>query len=172
MKEKIEALLSRRSIRQYKEEQISEEQLQLILEAGKYAPSGMGEFKWRFLVIQNHGIMEKVLEGLSQEMGIDGNPFYNAPTIIIVFVDKKAHTPVQDGSLAIGNMMNAAHMLDLGSCWINCIPSFFNTEEGKTMQNKYHIPSEYICIGSCTIGYIKGEIPQPKIRDENIVVRV
>ena len=172
MKEKIEALLSRRSIRQYKDEQISEEQLQLILEAGKYAPSGMGEFKWRFLVIQKHGAMEKVLEGLRQEMGIDGNPFYNAPTMIIVFVDKNAHTPVQDGSLAIGNMMNAAHMLDLGSCWINCIPSFFNTEEGKTMQNEFHIPSEYICIGSCVVGFMKGEVPQPKIRDEKIVIRI
>ena len=171
MKEKIQALLSRRSIRQYQDAQISEEQLQLILDAGKNAPSGMGEFKWRFLVVQKHGAMEKVLEGLSQQMGITGNPFYNAPTMIIVFVDKNAHTPVQDGSLAIGNMMNAANMLGLGSCWINCIPSFFSTDKGKVMKNEFHIPSEYICIGSCVIGVMKGEIPQPKIRDEGIVVR-
>lgn len=171
MKEQIQALLSRRSIREYDKKQITEEQLQLILEAGKYAPSGMGEFKWRFLVIQQNGAMDKVLEGLRQQMGLGQNAFYHAPTAIVVFVDRNAHTPVQDGSLAIGNMMNAAYMLGLGSCWINCVPGFFATDFGKKMQEDFRIPSDYICIGSCAIGYAKGEYPQPKVRDESIIVR-
>lgn len=171
MIEKIQTLLDRRSIRNYQVNQITEEELKVVLEAGKYAPSGMGEFKWKFAVVQKNGAMEKVLKGLDMEFGMKGSPFYNAPTLIIVFVDKDAHTPVQDGSLAIGNMLNAAHMLGLGSCWINCIPGFFGTKSGKALQQEFNIPSEYICVGSCAIGYINGEIPQAKVRNDSIVVR-
>lgn len=171
MVEKIQALLDRRCIRNYKEKQISEDELQLVLEAGKYAPSGMGEFKWKFVVLQRNSTMDKVLKGLHQELGIEGSPFYDAPTLIIVFVDKNSHTPVQDGSLAIGNMMNAAHMLGLGSCWINCVTDFFNTNGGKEIQSELRIPSDYICIGSCAIGYTNGEIPKPKARANDMIIR-
>lgn len=171
MTEKIQTLLDRRSIRNYRKEQITEEELNLILEAGKYAPSGMGEFKWKLAVVQKDGAMEKLLKVLEQEMGLTGQPFYGAPTLIIAFVDKNSHTPVQDGSLAIGNMLNAANMIGLGSCWINCIPSLFETPASKTLQAEYGIPSDYICIGSCAVGYIDGDVPKPVPRKADIVVR-
>lgn len=171
MNEKIQALLQRRSIRSYKEEQISEEELSTILEAGKFAPSGMGHFKWKFVVVQKHAAMEKLLKELKKEFGLGENTFYYAPTIIIVFTDKNSCAPIEDGSLAIGNMLNASHMIGLGSCWIHCIPQFFKTERGKKLQEEYNVPSGYICVGSCVIGYRKEEMPLPKPRSDKIIIR-
>lgn len=172
MREKIQPLLDRRSIRSYLAEQITEEELNIILEAGKNAPSGMGSYKWKFAVIQKDHGMNKLLKALEMEMGLAESLFYYAPTLIIVFVDQNSPTPVPDGSLAIGNILNAATMIGLGSCWINCIPELFKTVSGKALQNEYDIPSNYICIGSCAIGYKKGDIPQPRIDKGDIIVRM
>jgi nitroreductase len=172
MNEKIQALMERRSIKSYKENQISEQELNTVLEAGKFAPSGMAHFKWKFVVVQRGNNMDKLLKQLHEEFGLGENAFYNAPTIIIVFTGKDSCAPVEDGSLAIGNMLNAAHMIDLGSCWINSIPQFFKTERGKKLQEEYHVPSDYNCVGSCIIGYRKGAMPAPIPRSNEIVIRL
>jgi len=169
--EKIRPLLERRSIRSYKDQQISEESLTTILEAGKYAPSGMGDFKWRFVVVQKNGAMEKLLSELNAEFGLGENAFYHAPTLIIVFTDKASCAPIEDGSLAIGNMLNAAYMVGLGSCWIHSVPQFFKTNRGKNLQEKFGVPTDYICVGSCAIGYSKVSSPLPKARTNDIIIR-
>lgn len=173
MNEKIQALLERRSIRSYKEEQISEEELNTILKAGLYAPSGMGEFKWKFVVVQNGNPMNKLLQVLKEELGLSENVFYHAPTLVMVFADKDSCAPVEDGSLALGNMLNASHMIGLGSCWIHAIPHLFKKARGKELQKEYNVPENYICVGSCVIGYRKDNVlPTPKPRDNSIIIKV
>jgi nitroreductase len=67
-------------------------------------------------------------------------------------------------------MLNAAHMLGLGSCWINSMPSFFETAAGKKLKDKNKLPSGYFCVGSCVIGYTKGAYPSAPARPENMIV--
>ena len=99
-------LLTRRSIRQYKPLQITDDQLNAILTAGLFAPSAMNEQAWKLVVIQNPNELQKVAQAAMSMTGSADSPFYNAPTLIIVFVQKDAIAPLSDGALCLGNMMN------------------------------------------------------------------
>jgi nitroreductase len=163
MREKIKPLLDRRSIRTYEEKQITDEELYTVLEAGKHAPSGMNEHKLKFVVFRRGGVLDVIIKDLKRD------PFYGAPTMVTVFVDEESRKPVPDGCLAIGNMLNAAHMLELGSCWVSSMEPYFDTEEGKALKDKYQISSNYICAGAFVLGYQKGDA-LPRELPENLVV--
>lgn len=143
----IEAILSRRSIRDYKPEQIKEEELELILKAGSYAPSAMNQQSWHFVVIQNEQTIERITAMLKR------NPFYNAKTLVLAFGDRTAISPISDATLAIENMFLAAHSMGIGSCWINCVIDLFKTDEGRAFQKEIDIPENYISVGSFILGY-------------------
>ena len=87
-------------------------------------------------------------------MGTANDPFYGAPCVVIVFGDSNVYTYVEDGSLAMGNMMNAAHAVGLGSCWIHRAKEMFESEEGKALMAKWGIPESYKGVGNCILGYI------------------
>lgn len=169
MNETINTILNRRSIRKYKQEQIDDEKLNLILECGSYAPSGMNMQSYAFVAIQNEEIMNEIIDECMKIRNITTSPFYGAPTIILVFGDENVQTYVKDASTAIENMHLAATSLNLGACWINCVQNLFESEKGDLIREKIQIPSQYKCIGSLVVGYIDGECPQAKPRKENIV---
>jgi nitroreductase len=105
MNETIKTLLNRRSVRKFKPEQIKDEELNTVLEAGKYAPSGGNQQSALFIVIQNESVIKKITKMNAAVMGKeDVDPYYGAPTIILVFGDNSKVTPVEDASLALGNM--------------------------------------------------------------------
>ena len=99
----------------------------------------------------------------------DIDPFYGAPTVRVVFADKTKMTYIEDGSLVLGNLMNAAHSLGIGSCWIHRAKEEFETEEGKELLKEWNIPDNYVGIGHCILGYIDGDLPEPKHRKEDYV---
>ena len=119
MNESIKNMLERRSIRAYKKDLVPQEALDVILEAGEYSPSGMG-----------------------------------------------------NGSLVMGNLMNAAHALGVDSCWIHRAREVFDSEEGKELKKQWGVPDEYIGIGHCVLGYRDCEYPTAKPRKEGFVIRV
>ena len=86
-------------------------------------------------------------------MGTDKDPFYGAPTVLVVLADKNIGTHIEDGSLVLGNLMNAAHSLGLGSCWIHRAKEEFETKEGKELLKEWNIPENYAGIGHCILGY-------------------
>ena len=95
-------------------------------------------------------------------MHSDKDPFYGAPTVIIVLADRNNANAVADGSLAMGNLMNAAHAIGLGSCWINRAYEEFESDEGKALLRKWGVNGEYIGVGHCILGYPKEEAkPHP-----------
>ena len=77
--------------------------------------------------------------------------FYGAPTVIIVFSDSKMGTCVENGSLVMGNLMNAAHALGVDSCWIHRAREVFDSEEGKELKKQWGVPEEYIGVGHCVL---------------------
>ena len=126
--EVLKAMKTRRSIRKYKPEQITDEQLDAILEAGTYAATGMGKQSPIIIAVTNKELRDKLSAMNAKIMGVDSDPFYGAPTVIVVFADKACRpTYVEDGSLVLGNLMNAAHSVGLGSCWIHRSKETFET---------------------------------------------
>ena len=154
---KLETLMSikeRRSVRSYRKDQISSEELNAVLEAGTYAASGMGRQPAKMVVVQEPELIAKLSKMNGAVMGADSDPFYGAPTVVIVFADTNAGTWLQDGSLVMGNLMLAAYAVGLGSCWINRAKETFETPEGKALLAKWGLdPEKYIGVGYCILGY-------------------
>lgn len=166
-------LKTRRSIRKYKSEQISDEQLEQILEAGTYAATGMGKQSPVMVAIQNPEIIAKLSKMNAAVMGSDRDPFYGAPTVVVVLADKSlAGTYLEDGSLVMGNLMNAAHAVGVDSCWIHRAREVFVSEEGLAMLKEWGLNENYVGIGNCILGYRDCEYPVAKPRKAGYVIRV
>ncbi len=152
--EVLKALRERRSIRRFKPEQIKDEELQAVLEAGTWAPTAMGRQDPWIVAVQRPDLVERIDRMNADVLGRP-NPFYGCPTIILVFASDPAAWPpsVPDGSLVLGNMMLAAHSLGLGSCWINREREMFATPEGKEMMREFGLPEGLVGIGALALGY-------------------
>lgn len=169
MKETVQDIQNRRSIREFKKEQITDEELMEVIKAGMNAPSGGNCQTPVFIVVQNQGWIQK-LSRLNAKIagapeGID--PFYGAPTVILVGANADKGDPVQDGCLALGNMLNAAYALGLGSRWINRIRETFETELGRELLKEAGYEGNYIGVGSCILGYPKHKFPEPLKRKQD-----
>ncbi len=164
----IDAIKTRRSIRKYSTEQVSDEELKAVLEAGTYAPTGHNAQDPLIVAVQNPDIIKRLSKLNARIMGTEGDPYYGAPTIVLVFVPRPEDNPnsVQDGSLVLGNMMLAAHSLGLGSCWINREREMSDTPEGKALQKELGIPEEYMGIGALSLGRPARPNPQALPRKE------
>lgn len=160
MRSTIDDLLSRRSSRRYMDKQISDEELMEVLEAGKYAPSAMNRQSSVMVVLQDKEDIETLSKMNASIMNTDSDPFYGAPTVVIVLGDRNNRNAVQDGSLVMGNLMNAAAAIGLGSCWINRAYEEFESEEGKALLRKWGICGDLIGIGHCILGYAL-DLPKP-----------
>lgn len=166
---KLDCIFSRRSVRAYKNEQISEAELSEIICAGLAAPSAMNRQPTAMLVIQDKETIALLSRLNAKVMGKEGiDPFYGAPTVIVVFADRGLTTHVEDGSLVLGNLMNAAAGLGLGSCWINRAKEVFEMPEARKIARKAGIGDEYIGIGNCILGYAD-ETPEAKPRKADYV---
>ena len=138
MNEIIKAILDRRSCRSYKEEQIGEEELSQILQAGTYAASGMNMQSAKLVVVQDEETREQLRKMNAAIMGSpDADPFYGAPTIVVVLADTDSRNWFADGCLVMGNLMLAASALGVGSCWINRALEGFDSPEGKALLKKW-----------------------------------
>ena len=172
MRETLKDLKTRRSIRAYKPEQITEEELNQVLEAGLYAPTGMGRQSPVMVVVQDPDMVKKLSAMNATVMGVSSDPFYGAPTVIVVLADSTIPTYREDGSLVMGNLLNAAHAAGLGSCWIHRAREVFSSEEGKALLNEWGLDDRYEGIGHCILGYADGEYPEAKPRKEGYIIRV
>lgn len=172
MNETLQTLKTRRSVRSYRPDQVKEEDLQQILEAGTYAPTGMGMQSPIMIVVQDREEINYLSKLNAAVMGSSSDPFYGAPTVIVVLADKNRGTCVEDGSLVMGNLMNAAASLGVDSCWIHRAKEVFASPEGKALLEKWGIQGEYIGVGHCILGYGSGKAPIAKPRKENYIYRV
>lgn len=165
----METILARRSVRKYSEEQVKEEHLEQILTAGKHAPSGMNRKVWNFVVLQNPELLQE-LEQTVGEAKNKTNPYFGAKTVILVFVDTSVSTtPIEDGSLALANMMLCARELGVGTCWINA-NKMYNDDKYNDFKDKIRPKENYDLIGSITVGYpVDGEFPKQSAVKEDVV---
>ena len=172
MNESIKNMIERRSVRGYKPDMISKDDLDAILEAGTYAATGMGMQSPIIVAVTDKATRDQLSKMNADIMGTDTDPFYGAPVVLIVLADKNRPTHVYDGSLVIGNLMNAASSLGIGSCWIHRAKEEFESEEGKALLKKWGIEGDYEGIGHCILGYPATDVPKAKPRKENYVYYV
>ena len=172
MNETIKILLERRSVRGYKEDLMPEEVLNEILEAGEYAPSGMGQQGTLMVVTQNPELVAKLSKMNADVMGTESDPFYGAPTVVVVFADSNMPTCVENGSLVMGNLMLEAEEQGIGSCWIHRAKEEFESEEGKEILKSLGIEGDYEGIGHCILGYADGPAPKAAPRKDSYVYHI
>lgn len=162
----MEIIRTRRSCRSYKSEQITDEQLNMVLEAGTYAPTSRGLQSPYIVAVQNKELLDRLAKMNADVMGVTTNPYYDAPTYVLVFVPEDAPNGVQDASLVLENMMLAAHAQGLGSCWIHREREMFATAEGKELMAQWGLPEGLVGIGALALGYSAGETSPAKPRKE------
>ena len=156
----LDIIRTRRSCRSYKQQQITDEQLNVVLEAGTYAPTSRGLQSPFIVAVQNKDLLKQLAEMNAEVMGTTTNPYYDAPTYILVFVPDGFANGVYDAALVLENMMLAAHAQGLGSCWIHREREMFATEEGKELMKQWGLPDGLVGIGALALGYPEGE-PAP-----------
>ncbi|MCQ2460067.1 MAG: nitroreductase [Ruminococcus sp.] len=166
----IENLITRRSVRKYKPDMVPKDIIEKIAEAGTYAPTGMNKQVPIIIAVTNKELRDKLSALNAQIMGAENiDPFYGAPVVLIVLAEKSMPTYVYDGSLVMGNLMNAAHEYGIASCWIHRAKEEFETELGKQILADLGIEGDYEGIGHCILGYADCEKPEPAPRKENYV---
>lgn len=169
MSEKVfENILTRRSVKKYKPDPVSKELIEKVVEAGTYAATGRNRQSPVILAVTKKSLRDKLSKMNAKIMGMDESfdPFYGAPVVLVVLADKTVSTHVYDGSLVMGNLMLAAHALELGSCWIHRAKEEFESDEGKEILKELGIEGEYEGIGHCILGYTDGELPAAKPRKD------
>ena len=139
MADTLTTLKTRRSCRAYKPEHVEDEKLNAITEAGTYAATGMGKQSPIILVVKDQEIRNKLAKINAAAMGMEIDPFYGAPELLVVLANKDIPTYIYDGSLVMGNMMNAAADLGVASCWVHRAKEEFESEEGKEILKKLGI---------------------------------
>ena len=171
MNEIIKNIVERRSIKKYKSDMVPSELIDEVLKAATFAPTGMNKQSPIIIAITNKEVRDKLSKLNAKIMGVDIDPFYGAPVVIVVLADKSVPTYIYDGSLVMENMMLAAHSLGLGSCWIHRAKEEFETEEGKEILKSLGITGDYEGIGHCILGYPDMEAVT-KPRKENYIYKM
>ena len=172
MNETMQTILNRRSCRSYKAEQIREEDLQQILQAGMYAATGRGLQPVKIVVVQDPETIAQLRRMNAEIMGVSTDPFYGAPTVCVILADTDTYTWVEDGSLVLGNMMLAAEAVGAASCWINRARQEFDSPEGKELLKKWGIPERFRGVGHCILGYAAEEPVPARPRKADFIHRV
>ena len=172
MADTLTTLKTRRSYRAYKPELIEEEKLEAIIEAGTYAATGMGKQSPIIIAVTDKETRDRLSRMNSAIMGMDMDPFYGAPELLIVLADRSVPTYIYDGSLVMGNMMNAAADLGVASCWIHRAKEEFESEEGKAILKSLGIEGDYEGIGHLILGYAAAPADERAPRKDNYVYRI
>ena len=167
----MNTLLNRRSIRRYKEDQVPDELLDQVLTAGLYAPTGMNRQNIIMVAVRDKETRDQLSRMNAAVMGSDRDPFYGAPCVIVVLGDPEIYPVVENGSLVLGNLMNAAYAVGLGSCWIHRAKQTFETEEGKALLRKWGLKDTLVGIGNCILGYAD-ESPKAMPRLDGRIVKI
>ncbi len=174
MNETLKVLETRRSCRSFKPDMVKKEDLDAIIRAGTYAATGMGRQSPIIIAVTDKALRDRISEE-NRKIGGWGegfDPFYGAPVILIVLAKKDVMTYVYDGSLVIGNLMNAAESLGVNSIWIHRAKEEFESDFGKALLRKLGIEGDYEGIGHCALGYAAEPLKEAADRKENYVYYV
>lgn len=171
MNQALTILTQRCSTKKFLDRPIPDELLDRILKAGLNAPSGLNNQKAVMVAVRDKQTRDLLAQINTRIKGVDSDTFYGAPCVIVVLSDPAHSTWVEDGSLVMGNLMNAATALGLGSCWIHRARETFDSPEGKALLREWGLPETLRGVGNCVLGYPDGE-PVKKPRAPGRILKV
>jgi len=172
MNETLNNLKTRRSIRSFLPKQVEKDLLDQVLEAGTYAPTGGGQQVPVIVAVQDPDTVKQLSRMNAKVLGNDSDPFYGAPTVLVVLANRSRRTYLLDGASVMTTLVNAAHAAGLASCWIHRAKEMFESDEGKALLAKWGIEGDYEGIGNVVVGYPAGPAPEPAPRKANYIIRV
>ena len=172
MNEALQNLLTRRSVRAYLPKQVEESLLEQVLEAGTYAPTGGGRQTPVIVAVQNPETVKQLSRMNAAVNGASGDPFYGAPTVLVVLAERTRGTYLLDGAAVITTLLNAAHALGLGSCWVNRAKEVFEMPEGKALLKKWGVSGNWVGVGNCILGYPNEPAAAPKPRKDGYYIKI
>lgn len=172
--ELLDLMKTRRSVRAYTPEQVTAEALDAVLEAGMYAPSGRGLQGASLVAVQDAALIQKLSAMNAAAKGkSSGDPYYSAPTVILVFGDPERSVYAEhDACATLENMLIAAHVLGLGACWITAEKAMFETAEGKALLKEWGLPERLFGVGAMTLGHPAAEAAAPAERKADYVHKI
>ena len=176
----VDCIMSRRSIRAYKPEQIKDEELQTILECGINAPSARNSQPWEVRVMQNKDAIENLNKEVIADM-IEKRPeakerfadenasvFFHAPTLLVIAYDTTQYWGQSDCGMLVQNVLLAAESMNIGSCAVGCCREYINSPKAADFVKSLNLPENYVVYLTVTLGY-KDENPDAKPRDDKKV---
>lgn len=174
MKDILDVIVSRRSVKSFKNTMVEKEMIDKVVKAGMHAPTGMNKQSPIILAISNKEVRDSLSNIIADSRGMakGSDPFYGAPVVLAVLADKSVFTRVYDGSCVMENMLLEAHSLGLGACWIHHCKEVFETEYAKSLLKSLGIDGEYEGVGHCILGYPEIRPNTPLPRKDNYVYYV
>ena len=167
MNETVKNLISRKSCKSYQDKHVDRDLLDESVAAGLNAPSGLNRQTPRFVVVTDEDTVKKLSDMNAAVAGMPFDPFYGAKDVIIVLAEKEG-TYLYDGSLAMGNLMNAAWSMGIDSRWIHRAKEVFESEEGKALLKEWGVEENVEGIGFCILGYAKEEKEKTEIKEGRV----
>lgn len=164
MNDVLNCIKTRRSVKSYKPDMPKREDINTVIEAGIAAASGRNMQAPIVVAIANKALRDELSAANAAVMGMNADPFYGAPVVLVVLSRKSAHTYIYDGSLVLGNMMLAASSLGLGSCWVHRAKEVFDTPRWREFLISLGITEEVEGIGNLILGYADTTLPADKPR--------
>ncbi|MDR1378782.1 MAG: nitroreductase family protein [Synergistaceae bacterium] len=182
MNETLLVIRNRRSVRNFRLEQIKDVELEEILEAGKYAPSAANQQSWHFTVVQNQVLLDRISQAVKMIYKELDEPFlrqlandekfhlyFHAPSVIVISGNQSAMFPDFDCSLAAENIMIAAESMDIGSCWVSGLPRLADSEIDMQILKDLDLPEGYKPLCAIALGYKEGTKAEAAVRKGNTV---
>lgn len=158
----LKTIHTRRSCRAYQDRQVDRDSLDTVIDAGLWAASGRGSQDPVIVAVQDKALRDELSRMNASVMGTDSDPFYGAPTVLVVLARRDVHTSLENGSLVIGNMMLAAESIGLASCWIHRAREMFDSPRGKELLGQWGLdPEVYYGVGNCILGYAAPDGTRP-----------
>ena len=171
MNDTLKTLKNRYSVKKYTARQVPDDVLDAILEAGLYAPSGLNNQQLYMVAVRDKETRDLLADMNTKLRGVPSDTFYGAPCVIVVLANPQNGTWVEDGSLVLGNLLNAAASLGVSGCWIHRARETFDTPEGKALLKKWGLPECLRGVGNCILGYGCGETVR-KPRKEGRILKI
>ena len=186
--EVLDCIHKRRSIRRFQERQIEPEQLETLLDAAIWAPSGSNSQSWLFTAVQNRETLlqlnEVVKEGFQNWVPDDNYPgkirakassekenynfYYHAPTLVVASNRPDYENAMADCALALENIFLAAQSIGLGTCYINQLHWLRSDPGVREFLFQLGIPREHTICSAAAIGYIGAESAAPPRKEGTI----
>ncbi len=164
MNEVIKTIFERHSTRAFTDAPISKDELILLADAARQAPSARNRQSWHFTVIANPALIVELANAMADALGVDRESyrFYSATALILCGSDRADPLGIENCACAMENIFLAAHSLGIASVWINQLKGICDEPAVRAVLSKAGLPENCVVYGTAALGYAAKEFQKPE----------